>query len=155
MLYTFEAVMGWMLPQSPGSDRGDTVRGNGRRMPKESGRRARFHSGSVLLWPRPWFGLLCPAFFPFVTWRWKVLHDFNALSWSCLSKGPCQYLSGFKVFRWKGTNLFLLFHLHGREASRQWNESVLWEQHEVAVSRRFPSSGMQREDRRPGEAVAF
>lgn len=34
MLYRFEAVMGWMLPQSPGSDRGDTVRGNGRRVPR-------------------------------------------------------------------------------------------------------------------------
>lgn len=66
MLYRFEAVMGWLLSQFPGNDRGDTEQGNGRSVPKASGRRARFCSGSITLWPRPSVSLLSPAFFPFV-----------------------------------------------------------------------------------------
>ena len=157
MLYPFEAVMGWMLPQSPGSDGGDAVWGSGWRVPRESGRRAGFHSGSLLLWPRPWFGLLCPAFFPFVPWRRKVLHEFSALSWSCLSKGPCQCLSGFKVFRWKGAAccysfIFLVEKHRGNGTEVLLCSRVLRRQQEVAVPRRFPFPGVQRADRRAGEA---
>lgn len=64
MLYQFEAVMGWMLSQSPGNDRGDTEQGNGWSVPKESGRRARFFSGSIIVWPRPSFSLYAQPFSP-------------------------------------------------------------------------------------------
>lgn len=64
MLYQFEAVMGWMLSQSPGNDRGDTEQGNGWNVPKESGRRARFFSGSIIVWPRPSFSLYAQPFPP-------------------------------------------------------------------------------------------